>query len=288
MPCAVLLCLLVTFASHAADATQPREVAKDVLQLGQIQHPAITESSGVALSRKDTNVLWTHNDGGGRKHALYAMTRDGKPLAEFRVSGVLMQDWEDIAADNHGHLFLGDIGNNDRKRTEIAVHQVDEPDLKQARGIVDVTRSWTLRYPQKPFDCESLFVWGDFGYVISKVFDDARAELFRFSLTNNQPQTLEHVAQLKIDSPVTGADISPDGKLLAVIAKNGAYAFRINGNPANVNDSKSNYARFKHEHIEACTFVPEGLLVTAESREIYLFTDDDFRRKKKKAAPEHE
>ena len=36
-------------------------------------------------------------------------------------------------------------------------------------------------------------------------------------------------------------------------------------------------AKFKHEHIEGCTFVPEGLLVTAESREIYLFTDEAFR-----------
>jgi hypothetical protein len=276
-----LFCLLTACGIRSADAPPGREVAPDVLQIGRIEHPAITESSGIVLSRSHTNLFWTHNDGGGRKQVVYAITRDGKPLGEFRVSGALLNDWEDIAADNHGHLFLGDIGNNDSKRMEIAVHQVDEPDMKSSRGSVEVTRSWRLRYPEKPFDCESLFVWGDFGYVISKVLNDKRAEMFRFSLTNTAPQTLQQVAQLKIDSPVTGADISPDGKLLGVVAKNGAYVFRINGDLADVANRKAHYTKFKHEHIEACAFVPDGLLVTAESREIYLFTDDDFRSKKK-------
>lgn len=281
MTCAVLLPLLVTLQACSAQSNPTREVAKDVSEIGRIQNPALTESSGIVLSRKDTNVFWTHNDRGAHRQVLYAMARDGKPLGEFRVSGPVMQDWEDIAADSEGRLFLGDIGNNDAKRPQIAVHQVDEPVLEPGSGTVEVKRSWTLRYPQNPFDCESLFVWGEFGYVISKVSNDAQAELYRFSLTNAQPQTLERVAQLKIDSPVTGADISPDGKLLAILAKNGAYAFRINGNPASANEQKPHHTKFKHDHIEACTFVPEGLLVTAESREIYLFTDKDFRGKKK-------
>ncbi len=277
----ILLCIVS--ACSAQTGALPRQVANDVLEIGRIQHPLITESSGIVISRRDTNVFWTHNDGGGRKQVLYAITRTGKSLAEYRVAGALLNDWEDIAADSHGHLFLGDIGNNDAKHSEISVHQIDEPDIsKSPGGVVNVARTWRLHFQKQPFDCESLFVWGDFGYVISKVFDDAKAELFRFSLTNNSVQTLEFVAQLKIDSPVTGADISQDGKLVGVVAKNGAYAFRIGGDPARINEHKLHHTKFKHEHIEACTFVPEGLLATAESREIYLFTDDAFIPKKKK------
>ncbi len=277
----ILFC--VASACSAQTASSPKQVADDVLEIGRIQHPTINESSGIIISRRDTNVFWTHNDGGGRKQVLYAMTRTGKPLAEFRVSGALLNDWEDIAADSQGHLFLGDIGNNDVKRSELAVHQINEPDIsKSPGGSVNVTRSWRLRFPNKPFDCESLFVWRDYGYVISKVFDDAKAELFRFSLTNTGMQTLEWVAKLPIDSPVTGADISQDGKLVGVVAKNGAYAFRVHGDPTQINEHKPHHTKFKHEHIEACTFVPDGLLATAESREIYLFTDDAFIPKKKK------
>jgi hypothetical protein len=276
----VFFCVLTACRAEPGDAApKPKKVAPGVLEIGRIQHPRITESSGIVVSRKDPALFWTHNDGGGKRQVLYAMTRYGKPIAEFRVTGALLEDWEDIAADDKGHLFLGDIGNNDAKRTSIAVHQVDEPDTKETQnGLARVTRTWNLSFPKVPFDCESLFLWGNYGYLISKVFDDERADIYRFSLTNNAPfQTLEIVAEVKIDSPVTGADISQDGNLLAVVAKNGAYVFRINGDVAHATKGKPFQTKFKHEHIEACTFVPEGLLATAESREIYLFTDAAFR-----------
>jgi hypothetical protein len=276
----MFLCVLTACGAESGDAaSQPREVADDVLLIGKIQHRAVTESSGIAVSRTSPELFWTHNDGGGKRQVLYAMTRTGQAVAEFRVTGASLEDWEDIAADGQGHLFLGDVGNNDAKRTSVAVYQVDEPDTKETQnGLARVTRSWNLRYPKAPFDCESLFVWNEHGYLISKVFDDERADIYRFSLTNAAPfQTLEVVAEVKIDSPVTGADISPDGNLLAVLAKNGAYAFRINGDVARAGKGKPHQTKFKHEHVEGCTFVPEGLLVTAESREIYLFEDEAFR-----------
>ena len=275
----MLLVLGACGAQSPKAAPKPRKVADDVLLIGRIQHPRLTESSGIVVSRKNPAVFWTHNDGGGKRQVLYAMTRTGAPVAEYRVTGALLEDWEDIASDSQGHLFLGDIGNNDAKRRSIAVHQVDEPDTTGAKaGLVRVTRSWRLLYPKAPFDCEALIVWDGHGYLISKVFEDERADIYRFSLTNDAPaQTLEMVGEIKIDSPVTGADLSADGKLLAVVAKNGAYVFRVDGEPWRASKGKPHQTKFKHEHIEACTFVPEGLLATAESREIYLFTDEAFR-----------
>jgi hypothetical protein len=283
---ASLFCFLTACrAEPATDAAKPKQVAPGVLQIGRIQHRAITESSGVVVSRRDPELFWTHNDGGGKRQVLYGMTRYGKPLAEFRVTGALLEDWEDIAADNEGHLFLGDIGNNDAKRHSIAVHEVDEPDVTRAQnGIVRATRTWILQFPDKPFDCESLVVWQGYGYLISKVFDDERAGLYRFSLTNSATlQTIEHLGDLKIDSPVTGADLSQDGRLLGIVAKNGAYVYRVKGDLTHATHGKAyEFTRFRHEHIEACTFVPEGLLATAESREIYLFTDEAFHPAPKK------
>jgi hypothetical protein len=272
----VLLCVTSACSAQPGDAVKSQAVAKEVSQVGRIEHPLITESSGIVWSRKNPEVFWTHNDGGGRKQVLYAITRAGKSLAEFRVTGATLEDWEDIASDFQGHLFLSDTGNNDLKRTEVAVYQVDEPDVTKApNGLVNITRTWRLRFPQKPFDAESLFVWGDFGYVITKVSGDAKAELYRFKLATADTQTFERVTELKIDSPVAGADISSDGALLGIVAKNGAYVLKINGDLANAS-KKPHHTKFKHDKMEACTFVPEGLLATAESREILLFVDDDF------------
>lgn len=211
---------------------------------------------------------------------LYAIARDGRLLGEFVVGDVLLTDWEDIAIDDEKHLFISDTGNNEAKRTEVMVHQIDEPDPKATVRYVAPKKTWRLKFPGEPFDCESLFVWQGSGYVVSKVFKDARAQIFRFPLSDQkEPATLELVATTKIESPVTGADISPNGKLLGLVAKSGAFAYTINGDVAKAGKGKPHQTKFRHEHIEACTFVPEGLLATAESREIYLFTDEAFQWK---------
>jgi hypothetical protein len=162
---------------------------------------------------------------------------------------------------------------------QLVVYEIAEPNPKSGNGHVQAKRAWKLRYPKAPFDCESLFVFQNHGYVVSKVFDDARAEIYRFPLTDQkEPVVLEFVARLRIESPVTGADISGNGKLLGLVAKSGAFVYQIEGDVARTANAKPSQTRFRHENIEACCFVPEGLLATAESREIYLFTNEAFRR----------
>jgi len=268
-------------ACHAAERKFPFEVAPGVLQVGRLSDPRITESSGVVASRKYTNMFWTHNDGGGPgKQLLFAIHRAGDTVATFSVQGANFTDWEDIANDDSGHLYIADIGNNKSNRQEIGVYQIDEPDPKAGRMPVMIKRQWRLHYPDKPFDAEGLFIWNNRGYIVSKVVNDARAQIFGFPLVDSkEPFKLELVATTKIESPVTGADISPDGRLLALVAKNGPYVFHIEGDVTRATKGKSPTTKFKHESVEGCCFVPDGLLATSESRKVFLFTDPAFRWK---------
>ena len=72
---------------------------------------------------------------GPKKQVLYAIDREGNTRAFFPVIGVTLHDWEDIAIDNAGHLFIGDIGNNDAKRKTLAVYEVDEPNPQAGAGL---------------------------------------------------------------------------------------------------------------------------------------------------------
>ncbi len=276
----LLLASFLAASLTAGNVAEPgQEIAPGVRLLARISDPRIKESSGVVASRRYKNVYWTHNDGSGpKKQVLYAIDRKGNTRALFSVIDVTLHDWEDIAIDNAGHLYIGDIGNNDSKRDTLAVYEIDEPNPTAGAGPVSPKRAWKLKFPQAPFDCESLVVRKDHGYVISKVFDKARAQIFRFPLKDtNRALTLELVATTKIESPVTGADISADGTLLGVVAKNGAYVFRIDGDVAHVTKTKPHHTKLKNMHIEGCCFVPEGLLATSERRTIFLFTDPAFR-----------
>jgi len=271
--------LVASLISCNAQAEPGQEIAPGVRLVARISDMRIKESSGIVASHRYTNLYWTHNDGGGpKKQVLYAINRGGNTRAFFSVIGVTLHDWEDIAIDDAGHLYIGDIGNNESKRDTLAVYEIDEPNPQARTGDVSPKRVWNLKFPQAPFDCESLFVWKDYGYVVSKVFDKAHAQIFRFPLKDtNAPLTLELVATTKIESPVTGADISADGTLLGLVAKNGAYVFRIDGDVARATKAKPHHTKLKNEHIEGCCFVPEGLLVTSERRNIFLFTDPAFR-----------
>lgn len=279
-----LVALLGSYGSRAQTnqtaAFQAREAAPGVWQVGNIASSAITESSGLISCRGSTNVFWTHND--GRRRTLYAISKTGQTIAEFFVDASLVEDWEDIANDEHGHLYLADIGNNDARRSRLAVHQFKEPDPQTPATTVTVTRSWQLTFPGKPFDCESLFIWKGHGYVISKMFKDEQAEIYRFPLIEtNQPIQLEFVAKLSVTSPVTGADISSDGEKLGLVCKNGAYVFNIGGDISRAATVNPQRVKFREGQLEGCCFVPEGLLATSEKREIFLFTIEAFREKSK-------
>ena len=277
----IALVLLSSCGQAAGPRTFPARVAPGVQQIGFISHPEIREDSGIVASRRHTNVFWTHNDGGRNRQALYAMERSGKVLARFAVTGAVMDDWEDIAIDDDGNIYLADTGDNDLQRRFVAVCQVKEPDPVVASGNASVTRSWLLRFPEGATDCEGLFVFQGHGYLISKTRKKENARIFRFALTQAEAEAgnlteLEFVAEAKIDSPVAGADISADGLNLGIVAEAGAFVYRIDGDVSRVRSLKPKRTKFKHTRMEGCTFVPDGLLATAESREVFLFIDPAF------------
>lgn len=261
-----------------------KDLGKGIIQVGTIDPVGLRECSGVAPVRGRTNLFWMHSD--GRRPVLYLVGRDGRDGRQYVIENVELEDWEDLASDYQGHLYVADIGNNEAQRHQLAVHQIPEPDLSRAEHALRAQQSWRLAFPGAAFDCESLFVHAGYGYVISKVFNDAAAELYRFPLKPaDKPVVLERVGALNITSPVTGADLSPDGRWLGVTAKNGVYVFEVSGRPAASVGQTPLFARFKDRHIEGICYTPEGWLVTAETRQIYLFTERAFSRAKAEKRP---
>ncbi len=118
----------------------------------------IIESSGLARSGWTSGVLWTHNDSGGGP-VVYALSAKGATLAAYTVTGASAHDWEGMASARSGstrYIYVGDIGDNGKKRTTIAVHRVVEPSTLRNGSLTPTT--WTFRYPDGPHNCETLLV----------------------------------------------------------------------------------------------------------------------------------
>jgi hypothetical protein len=64
--------------------------------IANLKNPGINESSGLAASRSNPGIYWTHNDSGDEPF-VYAFDATGESRGVFRVTGAQARDWEDMA-----------------------------------------------------------------------------------------------------------------------------------------------------------------------------------------------
>ncbi|MDQ3322308.1 MAG: hypothetical protein M3525_07750 [Acidobacteriota bacterium] len=198
--------------------------------VGKITSGEITESSGIAASRCNENVFWTHNDSGDGAF-LFAINAKGEKLGTWKVANAKNKDWEDIAAfkNDKGECFLyvGDIGNNERLKSEMTIYRVREPKVSDAnkssskKNPVETENAAAIKfdYPDMRRDAETLLVHPQTGdiYVLSKSFSQPSG-VYKLAANYdlNKTNTLEKIADFAVPAIpngfLTGGDISPDGR----------------------------------------------------------------------------
>jgi len=269
---AIIFALALTSESAIAQF-----VAPDVTRVGTLTHFAIRESSGLAASRRYPGVIWTHNDSG--KPFVFAIRADGTWIRGFEVQGANLIDWEDIAIDHLGNLYLADIGIDGLQRTHVAVHRVREPNPYVVSGA-RVDRTWYLRIPGPRLDAEAFFVWNGFGYIVTKQRINDAVSIHCYPLSaSGSSIPMRKVADVSVTAPVTAADISLDGAQLALLTEEGAYAITINGTVSQAGLAPRIFTPLFNSFMEGCAFVGDGLLVSSETRQMLLFTHEAFRVK---------
>jgi hypothetical protein len=267
-----LLALLAAGPGAAPDVRLER--------LGRLDHEPIREASGVVKSRRHDGVFWTHNDS-GNPSALFAVRRDGSLIRSFAVAAPNI-DWEDIAADDRGHLYLGDVGNNDGRLPLRAVYQVDEPDpSRDEPKPLKVKSAWHYRFPPSGrFDAEGLAIDGDRALIVAKTFDGRPAEVYALPLGPPapllRPATPERVGTLPgFTEPVTGADLSADGRRLVVCSTAAVGVFLRSGRdgwtPLALRSFRSG------DDVEAVCWDGDDILLAGEGRGVFRVKADTWR-----------
>ncbi|WP_244900455.1 hypothetical protein [Streptomyces nanshensis] len=135
----------------------------------RIKDPRITESSGLAASRRHKGVYWTHNDSDDGPYVYAVDSRTGRTVATVTLRGIDPRDVEAISIGPGGQIYVGDIGDNlGGGWSEVWIYRFTEPE--RLRDVTVTPTRYTVRYADGPRDAESLMVHPKTGrvYIASK------------------------------------------------------------------------------------------------------------------------
>ena len=246
------------------------------------------ESSAVETANDGT--IWTLNDSGGEA-AIYKCDLFGNISRTVYLNGRQNRDWEDMCRDDEGNIYVGDIGNNSNNYRYLYIYKIPDPDLHQKgktdseeiRFYFEDQKSYPPRQKNRNFDCESMFWFNDSIYLLTKHRTMPMAtNLYvipakpgkyvakkRGHFKTGQAATDEHPF---FDYWICSADISPDGKKVALLTGNKVWIFHsMNG---------SNFLDGHYELIPLGPNTQKEALVFKNNDELWI-TDEYWRDRKK-------
>jgi hypothetical protein len=189
----------------------------------------IKEASGLEMTAAGN--LWTHNDGG--LPMLFCIDPEGTVKRSLQLNHK-NAGWEDLTQDDEGNFYVGAFGNNKNDKRELKIYKLPNPDSISENvftaEIIKYHYADQKNYPAadaaKNFDVDAFTAIGDSLYLFTK----NRTKPFTgYTKIYGIPQSpgsydINPIDSLylgdgpMIDNWVTGADVSPDGKMLVLLS----------------------------------------------------------------------
>ncbi len=197
----------------------------------------ISESSGLEeLSLREG--FWTINDA-GNTNDLFLFDIKGKMIQKVKIANAKNKDWEALASDGKSMLYIGDFGNNHNSRKDLIIYSVDIGTIRENRvKATKTTFSYEdqSKFPPKEknrnFDAEAFIYYNNNFYIFSKnrtsTFDGT-TKMYKV-LAEPGEAVARFVGEFKTcknekNCRITGADISEDGKQVALLTHDSIYLF---------------------------------------------------------------
>jgi hypothetical protein len=203
--------------------------------------PRLAESSALVVSPAHAGVLWSLNDSDNPAE-LFATDTAGRALGRVTVRGAADRDWEALAAGPCPRgtaqcLYIGDIGDNERKHPFLTIYRLPEPDPARD-STVTVLDTLRVAYPDSARDAESMAVdaRGDLWIVSKELIRAPRiyhvpAAAWRAGVVAKASLVgiLPIPSEAGIDHWTTDASWMDDGRALAVRTYGGLWKLPFPG-----------------------------------------------------------
>jgi hypothetical protein len=130
------------------------------------------ETSGLVFYKN--KYLITHNDG-GNKSEIYILNLKGELIKTIDITSTKNHDWEDLAQDEFGNLYIGDFGNNYNKRDNLSIYILkngflnkDEVEPKEIKFWYEDQEKFPPSKKKLNYDCEAFFYKDNALYLFTK------------------------------------------------------------------------------------------------------------------------
>lgn len=259
----------VSLCSCSPEARKSHFIAQKqdytLLQTGRMP-TCINENSGLARAWQD-GFYWTHNDSGGSPE-LYMINEKGSVFDTLIVNDAQNIDWEELAKDDKGNLYIGDFGNNYQARKDLCIYK-----FKNGK-----TEKITFHYAdqshfpaiEKKFDCEAFFWYNNKLYLFSKSLEKDHQVLLYSLIDQAGDNMLMPEDSVFIKSQVTAADVSPDGKEFALLTYGKVLFFETNDGKIDFSKPKSCIKIGKNQTEAIAYMNNKDLIITNEQRKIFV------------------
>ncbi|HAD12871.1 MAG TPA: hypothetical protein DCF33_10595 [Saprospirales bacterium] len=170
---------------------------------------------------------WAHNDSGSDEKFFRVNPETGNLPQLIELKNAKNRDWEDIAAWNDT-LYIGDFGNNSNNRQNLGVYMVPLSEIGNSGNETVQEFEWSFLpfsyidqtdYSAQPedssvYDCEALVVRNGQVHLFTKSRKNYNTVHYRINPSNNAAEIVE---SFHSNGLITGASLSPDGKLIALV-----------------------------------------------------------------------
>jgi hypothetical protein len=128
------------------------------------------------------------------------------------VMGAKNIDWEAMALDSKGKLWIFDVGDNLSERKSLTLYQVDPDKIKE--GQAQIERQIQVRYPKSPHDVEAAIIDGDRLFLFGKHYYKPVPVYSVDLASTGTEQVATDLGVIPEIAPITDAYLEKDGRLI--------------------------------------------------------------------------
>lgn len=237
----------------------------------------VSESSGIVLGKNGS--IWTHDDS-GYENELFEVDTFGNLIRILSISNAVNMDWEDLARDANGNIWINDAGNNGNGRRDLKLYKISNPDLHNQTSttaeIVNFHFSDQTEFPppisNHNFDIEAMAWHADSIFLFTK---DRSSPFTGYTKMYSLPAiagTFE--AKLRgsfyVDSDaqrgrVTAADIDTNSGNLALLTRSQVLIFSNYPNTSFFEgQTRSYFFDRRTDQVEALAFISSNSLYMSD------------------------